>query len=324
MAYYRATNNKLLCLFEKEEHVGRCLSASECDDVHLLRRRLNNGDIVEPLLGLYARKDYWAGLSSGNQQRHLIRSLGQNHSGWVFSHASAALMHNLEVPLGLLWPIHYEAPLSAKSRTKDNQFICHRKPASTSLNKNGARVTPVEQTVIDCAATYAFQLALPIADSALHQGLTDKARLANYLESRVNKRGVRRARRVIELADPRPDNGGESRVRALMIELSLPVPELQVPIPNPEKPGHYYYADFMFMRSDGTKVAMELDGLDKYRDKNMTKGRDSVQVMMAERQREAAITSQGLRVARFSYVQATDAKFLLKRLSHYGIVPIKS
>lgn len=162
---------------------------------------------------------------------------------------------------------------------------------------------------------------MPIIDSALHQGATNKNRLNSCLANNAERRGIRKAKRAIKLADSRPDNGGESRVRAIMIECGLPLPQLQVPIPNPEKPGHYYYADFLFTLQDGTRIAMELDGQEKYQKQPADNKRSVMQAMMAERQREAAITAQGIRVVRFGYREACNHKFLLERLSHYGIIP---
>lgn len=315
MTYWQSTSSRLDDQFLLAERGFKCLSPRDASERLALKRRLKNNDVVRPIRGMYARATYWNALNPRQQLQHIIRSFSSAHPNWVFSHASAAAMQNLEVPFQLLYPIHYYGGATT-SNTSTLLLKYHASKACASIKINGARVTPVEQTVVDCAAQYTFQQALPIADSALHQGLTDKLRLMACLNNRTNRRGVRRAKRVIRLSDPRPDNGGESSVRALMLELNLPVPELQVPISNPEKPGHFYYVDYLFTRPDGVRVAMELDGKGKYQ-------RDALNAMMEERQREAAITSHGIRVVRFSYGQATNQSILLSRLANYGIEPLK-
>lgn len=321
MPFSKLMDSELESRFRKAEARGICVSPHVSLEQNAIKRRYCSGLLVKPFNNQYARLDYWTTLPARDKARHIIRTLSQTYPQRVFSHSSAALLHYLEVPQEIIWPLHYFLGRE-KHGSELHGVKCHRSAQISCINKNGANITPIEQTVIDCAAEFPFELALPIADSALHQGLTDKAHLERYLENRINRRGVRRAQRVVETADERPDNGGESRVRALMIELGLPLPELQVPVPNPEKPGHYYYVDYMFTQQDGTKIAMELDGMDKYIDTSMTNGRSAVQVMMAERQREAAITSHGIKIVRFSYAQAMNPTVLLKRLRQYEIFPL--
>lgn len=320
MTYHTLTSSRLDQLFSQAEKQGTCLSCLPPRDLNAIKRRLAQGEIVRPFKGMYARADYWDGMLRQDQARHIITALSQAHTTWVFSHTSAALMHNLEVPYEICLPIHYITQQSGKNTT-DKLLKHHHQSDFAALKKGTVQVTSIEQTIIDCAATNPFELALPIVDSALHQGATNSRRLAKCLARNAKRRGIRKARRAIKLADSRPDNGGESRVRAIMIECGLPMPELQAPIPNPEAPGHYYYADFLFTLQDHTKVAMELDGQAKYQAQSANAERSAIQAMMAERQREAAITAQGIRVVRFSYRDACNRKFLLKRLSHYGIVP---
>lgn len=320
MAYQIHTTSRLESLFLDAENNRVCLHSLNASDRSAIARRSCIGAFSKPSRGIYVRKNYWESLTKQDQARHLIKTYSQMRPSWIFSHSSSALIHHLEVPREIVLPIHYQT--STDGIKGSGPLVRHHKSSySTRQLKDGIAINSVEQTVVDCAAEYPFQLALPIADSALHQGLTDKKRLTAYLQSRTNKRGIRKATRIIAIADPRPDNGGESRIRALMLELGLPEPELQAQIPNPERPGHYYYVDFLFTRPDGVKVAMELDGLEKYRNISMTGGKDTLHVMMAERQREAAITSHGIQMVRFGYNQALDSRFLLRRLALYGIAP---
>lgn len=320
MPLRKNATNQLAALFAQAEAERMCLHTDGSLVGKALNRRTKTGEVVRVFSGLYVRASYWQTLSKREQMRHIIRTLATMHPNWVFSHSSAAIMYSLEVSFALYYPIHFCLnPLGGSNYAKE--FKCHRLTHPIALDVAGTAVTSIEQTVVDCAAEYPFGEALAIADSALHQGLTDKARLLNYLENRTNRRGVRKAQRVIAHADARAESGGESIVRAVMIEAGLPTPELQAPIANIERPGHNYYVDFMFTRSDGGKVAVELDGREKYHDMAMTGGRDATGVMMAERQREAAITAEGVRVVRFSFRDACNPQVLLPRLAKYGIAP---
>lgn len=308
--------------FKKAEAQHMCLAPTSKQILRALMRRLEEGSVLRPHKGLYARTQYWEKIDKHERMRHIIRAISTKHPTWTFSHSSAALLHDLEVSNMILWPINYTVAKTCSAR-KTHQMLPHRRRHVVPLPINGARATSLEQTVIDCATSYSFAYGLSIADSALHLGLTSKERLASCLGSLKKLRNKSMAKRVIEHADSRCDNGGESYIRALMIENNLPTPELQVPVPNIYEPGHFYYVDFMFTRDDGVRVAMELDGADKYQNAAMTKGRKTADIIRAERQREAAITSQNIQVVRFGFRQACNQEFLLNTLAKYGIRPMQ-
>lgn len=322
MAYRHAIQNQLDQLFEEAERRKELLYLSSQRQITKLKLRITNGDITRPFKCMYARRVYWDNLRPPAKAQHIIRGLSHKHPEFVFSHTSAAVMHGLEVNWNILKPLHVITQNNKSIRIHD-ELIQHRAEWPSGIEKDGALITSVEQTVIDCAAYLPLEHSLAIADSALHLSLTNKARLNSYLESRINKRGARVAKKVIELADPRPDNGGESQVRAVMLQCGFPMPDLQVPVVNPDNPTNRYLVDFMFTRPDGVKVAVELDGKAKYEDEEMTKGQSFTDVLRKERRREALITSSGLRVVRFSYSEGINPDILKRKLALYGIEPVK-
>ena len=84
---------------------GACLH-SYSELVHKdLRRRLKLGQVVEPLPGLYARKEYWDGLNRGQRTMHKIRGLSRLRPGWVFCGPSAAFVLGASVSWSCLAPI---------------------------------------------------------------------------------------------------------------------------------------------------------------------------------------------------------------------------
>lgn len=321
MSTHSYTDKRIDHLFSISEAQGICLHVKDRNNLLAVRRRLLNKTVLTPARGLYVRSNYWHNISQMEKTRHLIRTYSQLYPTWIFSHASAAIMYDLQVSRDILQPFHFQTSRSNNSKGRKG-FIHHRTNMLGGHPVDGALVTPLEQTVIDCAAYYSFKYGLAIADSALHSGQTNKEKLSSIARRNAHKRGIRRAQKVILHADSLSDNGGESIVRATMLEAHLPQPELQVAVPNLEKPGHFYYVDFMFTTNDGSRVAVELDGLEKYQNLAMTQGRETTQIMIAERQREAAITAQGIRVARFTFSQASNKSFLINRLKSYGIYPL--
>ena len=115
------------------------------------------------------------------------------------------------------------------------------------------------------------------------------------------------------------ENGGESVLRARMIELGYVEPKLQVTFDNPLEPTKPYRVDLLSIRSDGTMVAIELDGRHKYTDAEFMNGKDTVEVLLDERQREAALSSLGLEIMRIRWPDLLDSAKLSSIMNAYRI-----
>ncbi len=101
----------------------------------------------------------------------------------------------------------------------------------------GIPVTGFTQTVFECLREAPFSLGLAIADSALRRtGQSPEQLCAQIAREQKRRHGLRRVAEVISYADGRSENGGESRVRAFLIEQGYLLPELQVELPNPLDP----------------------------------------------------------------------------------------
>ena len=289
-----------------------------------LDKRHDAGEVIKPLRGIYARREYWEQLSYLKKMLCAIKAVGVAHRGWTFSHATAAAVYGLSVSYKYLWPVHYTTSRAGGGRSP-KYFKHHRHPLTSEDMAciDDIRVTSPVRTVIDCARTMPLPDALAIADSALRNGLLEKVDLKRGLAAFKGMRGIRNAREVVALADPRPESGGESILRGILYELGIPMPELQVEIPDPEHPGKFYRVDYLFTIEGAAPIALELDGFQKYEDPKLTGGKTITQVLTEERQREAAITSHGIRIARISYKQALDRDLLLRRLKIYGIEPAR-
>lgn len=304
-------------LFEEAERRQSCLVAGDRNLREALERRVGRGvERVESRL--FARTNYWNGLSKIDRERHVIRGLAVLHPDWVFCHASAALMHGLPVSLRklrqacLMRPGTHSKACAARKRQS-------KKPR-TIVVISGVKCTSLEDTVVDCLLDFGFREGLAIADAALARLDNDGEQLERLLRKRGHHRpGLRRALETIRWADARSESGGESIARAIMIEHGFVLPELQVVIGNPTRTGESWRCDYYWLLADGTRVAGELDGLEKYTNEKMTKGRSALQVLSDERIRESQLTLAVDRVLRFTWADVRDEQRLVAKLEQFGI-----
>lgn len=127
-------------------------------------------------------------------------------------------------------------------------------------------------------------------------------------------------------ADGRSENGGESVVRAIILELGFAEPDLQVEIEDPLNPGTYKRVDYYWLLEDGRTIVGELDGFEKYLkthenprkspDQNL---RSAIKAMRRERMRETSLNLAGITVLRFSYADALDTEKFFSLLSTAGV-----
>ena len=122
----------------------------------------------------------------------------------------------------------------------------------------GVPITVVAWTVIDIARNGGVRAGLVAADAGLGEEMVRADDLGAALERVTRWPGVRRARRVVDLASPFAESPLESLTRLLVVEAGLPTPHLQVWIRTAY--GRY--------RVDGLwpdrGVVFEADGLLKY------------------------------------------------------------
>ena len=184
---------------------------------------------------------------------------------------------------------------------------------------------PLMQTTLDCLCASTFRQGLAIVDSVLHHRLATKEQLIEYFAAYgKGRRGIRQARETLRYADGRSENGGESIVRAVIIELGFETPELQIEIEDPMMPGVSKRADLGWKLSDGRYILAELDGFAKYltkgaRRSKVEKTELAVQSMRAERLRESHLNLTGAVILRFSFAQALDTSYFFQLLATAGV-----
>lgn len=299
-----------------------------------LRRRVETGDLAQVRRGTFADATALAALHI--EQRHQLEVLAavraQGTDSAVISHVSAAVMWDL--PLFGVAPrkVHITMRHGLEAHSS-NPVLRHRDelPEADVTMVGGIRCTSLERTVIDVARTASLATGVAAADAALRRiawnerswvyAADEAERFKEGLRARVarmaGRRGVRRARHVIEFADGRAQLPGESVSRVLLAELGFTDIRLQVRIPNGR--GGWYHVDFGLPEADAWG---EFDGLAKYVDPSMTDGRSPRDVVRAEKEREDWIRASTNRpVARWSFADLGSAAALRRRLAIYGIRP---
>jgi very-short-patch-repair endonuclease len=151
----------------------------------------------------------------------------------------------------------------------------------------GVPVLSPARAVVDVARFDRWD-GLMAADAGLGARLITSRQVIAALPSVTGWPGVRRARRVLELASPKAESPLESIVRLRMHDDGFPRPELQVHI----RTRHgTYRVDMLFA---GQRLIVEIDGLGKYTDAEVRR----------ERLREARLRAAGYRVERVTWEDA--------------------
>jgi hypothetical protein len=98
------------------------------------------------------------------------------------------------------------------------------------IEVDGLPCLPPDRCAIDLARTCPRISTLGVLDRALRSGRCSAASLTTELASHDGLRGVRRVRKMLPFADPRPECLQESQVRSLIFDARLPVPEPQLQV----------------------------------------------------------------------------------------------
>lgn len=313
-------------LFAEAEARGACLRPPE-ERVRAAcaRRAGEDGELVSPAHGLYARRAWWDALGYSAQTLAIMRSLQATHPGWVFCGPSAALALGCDVSYSQQRPLH----VMLKSGSVSAQTVLvthHRLTLNTDdarerpLEVRGLRVTPLLRTILDSLRWMGFREGMVVADWAMGTRGVAWQDFVEYAYHRIGScRGVRSALSTFVRATGLAESGGESIARAVMIEQGYLLPAQQVEVPDPLRPGRTFRVDFVWVRADGRVIVGECDGLRKLLDPKMTGGRTPQQVLLDQRKREGLITAYDVSVLRFTYEEAAGVSELVRKLDLYGV-----
>lgn len=308
-------------LLDHAENENRCAAASASTGkpiYHAMRRRVRSGELVSPYPGTYARREYWRNLNPEQRSLHLVRALASLHPQWVFAGISAVCLYGLEHSYSL----HADDIVCIASRGGRNAHDAsplRRIPMRhiPIRRRNGILVTSPERTLIDCTRL-PFHLALPVFDSAFRRHLVSAASISRFADKvRCDANSLARLLRHV---NPRSENGGESLMRALIIEQGFVVPDLQVEFENPGNPEFPYRVDFCWRLFDDRVIVAEYDGMAKYADTS-NRNRATLQAKLEyERIREHTLRDDGVTtILHFVYEDLTDPARLTTKLAEADV-----
>lgn len=147
-----------------------------------------------------------------------------------------------------------QAPLVRRRRVQWRRVQTRADEVTTG--PGGVPVTTPERTFVDLAGLLPLPDLVAVGDDLLRRGLATRERLAEIVRRHRGRRGVRKARRALELLDPRSESPQESRLRVIIIEAGLPVPVPNMTIRDGSG-GFIARGDLVYQR---WRIVVEYDG----------------------------------------------------------------
>jgi hypothetical protein len=290
----------------------------------VLRQAALDQGFVDDEIARLRRRKTWTALQRGaylvgtpaldRRARHLLvvrATLAGLRTPAVVSHSSAAALHGLPlwgVPLN---QVHVTRRPPARTDS-DTRLRSHaaRLPDEDVVHVGSIPVTSVARTVVDLARVLPFAPALVVTDAALRDPGLSRDDLRTVLEAAAGTRGTRAARRVVEAADGRSESVGESRSRAIMIQLGLPLPDLQIEVRR---------ADGVLVgRSDfawrAQRLLGEFDGRVKY-GRLLRPGQEPGDAVFEEKRREDALRAEGWGMVRWVWRDLDTPALFTRRIA---------
>lgn len=217
-------------------------------------------------------------LDEAGRHRQLVAATIPLLVGSVVSHLSAAALHQLPLPTGLLRQVQVTRPQATSGQRRG---YVHRFAAPLAADEvtvaAGVPVTSLARTVVDLGRTLPFAGAVSAADAALRRGLTP-AELDLAIKQASGRPGVAAARRMAAFADARSESPGESNTRVVFDDRGREVAR----------------CNFGW---DEHRTVGEFDGLVKYA-RLLRPGQTAAEVVYAEKRREDAVRDAGWQVVR--------------------------
>lgn len=314
-------NTRLEARFSASESQVLWLVPQNRSERQVLRRHIGAGCVREPYPGMFGRATTCAGLNPRAIAYRTLRTLARIHPTWTFCSFSAAVLLGIHVPWKLLGSVHIA--VGPKQFTTNTGVLKRHVCTCPPILFDGYRTTSINQTVMDCLCTTSFRDGLAIADSALHWYLTASGELTRYMDAHgAHRKGIRQARQTLAWASDQAENGGESQLRAIIIEEGFATPELQVEIPDPMGTRAFVRVDMLWRSPSGRLIICEFDGLDKYL--GAAKADRTIEHVAAklsdERSREAHINLiKDAIVIRVTSRDLNDPAYIVSPLGHAGV-----
>ncbi len=253
-----------------------------------LAARVAQGQMVRISSGSYADGASWRALTpAARHAQQAWEAAARLGPGRVFSHFAAAALHGIDI-LGS-WPTTVDVSIDSASGGRSTGSI-RRHPrdlAIADITPWGLHaVTTPRQTVVDLVSRLRFLEAVVVADRALWVRRPGGA-LVERDDLLAAAHDSRRAARAVEFSTHESDSVRETQSRVLIWRMGFPAPELQARFRLSN--GTAAFTDF-FWRSQ--RHIGEFDGVGKYLDPALLRGRTTEEVVIAEKDRQDDLRRQ--------------------------------
>lgn len=257
------------------------------------------------LPGWFVAGERWEGCAPTDDRRRLaLRTVAGTCGirGAAACSASAAVLADLPV-----WTTPERACLTVTPGSTAHGPSAHVHRAELPPDEivgRTVRRTSSARTVCDVAREHGVLEAVVVGDAALHERMTDAARLSSALAGQHGWAGVARAREAVALLDGRAESPAESVSRLRLGGWRIAEPDLQTVITD-LRGTELGRVDFYW---DEFGVAGEVDGRLKYRDRPDA-------AFFGEKRRQERIEDTGLIVVRWGVADLVPGSDLPDRLT---------
>lgn len=313
-------------LFERAERKCRLVPASDRAIRQRLYRAKYKGEVVSPVRGYYARREWFENLPKEKQLIAKVRALHELNPDWVFCGTTAAVIHGLPVPRSRMDDLGHISPSSKPAkphvRIARGRSLRTQSAAKTTVAiVGGLPVTSLEETVFECLRTLDFKQGLALSDYAIKLSGLPREEFARRVMSfrSQGKRGAWKAEYPLDYMDARSGSSGESIARAIMIEHLYLLPELQVEVPGLFRKHESYTVDFLWTLPDGTRIAGEYLGSADSAGIEESAGTEGGGTEPGTKKRRSRRNPNGIRLMRFGAEDLLSDKRFCAMLDEYGI-----
>ena len=210
-------------------------------------------------------------------------ALGRLPAGSAFTGRTGAWLHYVNV--NPCTPIQVLIPPGAGVSARAGLAVRRGELAASDLvQARGFPATSMARSLLDICATANLVEATVIADEALHNGRITLDRLGTWANVNRHRWGIRKLRRVLELAEPATESPMETRLRLVLLFGGLPRPLPQVKIHDSR--GRFVGRVDLYYEAE--RIGIEYDGATH---------RDS---LADDDSRQNALLDAGVRLLRFT------------------------
>lgn len=268
--------------------VTTSLATSVDADEHVLSHLCRSGALVRLRRGAYVLSSAWTDASPEGRLALRTRAVIATQSGWVASHASALVLHDLPLSGVSTSVVDVHGPVQ-RTRLRSGVRVHPFMPDEPQIDRGGTPCIPLPLALAQVLLRDGRDPVMVPLDAALHRGslLEHVIEALDRLHPTIRARA--RAMKHLLASDPKSESPGETRTRLLLLDLGHTV---QSQITMCEPSGRMIgRVDFLV---DG-QVIVEFDGLVKY------EGSDGKQALAREKAREDRLRALGYAVVRLTW-----------------------